>query len=128
MKRRILVISADQYHTRLIRGHLDEAGFDVQVLESGEKAIKAVRVAKPSLILLDWKLPDLSSLAIIRMIRADEQISRLPLILMGREMRADERLIGFESGADLCLDEPFHPREFVARVRALLRRVSPAEV
>jgi two-component system phosphate regulon response regulator PhoB len=98
----------------------------VQVLESGARALSAIHHQKPGLVLLDWRLPDLSSLALIRMIRADEQAARVPLVLVGGlndGMGVEERLAGFDTGADLCLEEPIQPREFVARLRALLRRV-----
>ena len=123
-QRNILIISADEARARLIRNHLCGAGYLVEISRSGENAFDTLRIARPSLVLLDWQLPDLSGLAVIRRLRAAENTARLPVILMGGDMRDEDRLIGLESGADLCLEEPVYPKEFLARVNALLRRIS----
>lgn len=128
MRQTILLISADPYHARLIQNCLAEAGYRVLTSESGERALEIIRIKKPGLVVLDWKLPDLSGLAIIRIIRADERMPKLPIILVGGQMRDEDRLIALETGADLCLAETFQPKVFIARARALLRRAYSPEL
>ena len=128
MRQTILLVSADLYHAHPIQNCLAEAGFRVLTSELGERALDIIRLKKPGLVVLDWKLPDLSGLAIIRVIRSDERISKLPIVLVGGQMRDEDRLIAFETGADLCLAETFQPKVFIARVRALLRRAYSPEL
>jgi two-component system phosphate regulon response regulator PhoB len=123
VQRKVLIISADEDRARLIRAYLSGAGYKVEISRSGENAFVTLLTAIPSLVLLDWRLPDLSSLAVLRRLRAAEKTAMLPLILMGSGMSDEDRLVGLETGADLCLEEPFHPKEFLARVHALMRRV-----
>jgi two-component system phosphate regulon response regulator PhoB len=128
MHRTILLVSADPYYSRPIQNCLVEAGYQVLTSERGGRALEIMRIKKPGLVVLDWKLPDLSGLAIIRIIRADERMSKLPIILVGRQLRDEDRLISLETGADLCLAETFQPKVFIARVRALLRRAYSPEL
>jgi DNA-binding response OmpR family regulator len=74
---------------------------------------------------LDWKLADLSGLAVTRMIRSDsnEQVSNLPIVLLGSEMSENDRIRGLETGADLCLNSTSPPAIFISHLRSLLRRV-----
>ena len=93
MRQIILLVSADPYCARPIQGCLAEAGFQVLTSELGERALEIIQLKKPGLVVLDWKLPDLSGLAIIRLIRADPRISQLPIILMGDRMRDEDPLL-----------------------------------
>lgn len=127
MRQAVLLVSADPYSTRPIQDCLAGAGFWVLTSELGQPALDIIRLKKPGLVVLDWKLPDLSGLAIIRLMRADARISQIPIILMGGQMRDEDRIIGLETGADLCLAETFHPQVFAARARALLRRAYSPE-
>jgi DNA-binding response OmpR family regulator len=124
----ILVISADDSMAKSVITSLSEAGYKVMHTHQGAGAIELIQVKKPTLIILDKELPDYNSLAIIRSLRSDELLDRLPVILMGSNMQEEDVLIGLEVGADLCLLETFHPQVFVARVRSLLRRTETLKV
>ena len=119
---KILIISADDSMAISVMNSLSQAGYKVMHTRQGTGVIDLIQVEKPTLIILDKELPDFNSLAIIRTLRSDGQNNRLPVILMGSNMREEDVLIGLEVGADLCLLETFHPQVFVARVRSLLRR------
>jgi DNA-binding response OmpR family regulator len=125
---KILVISADDSMTNSVNTCLLQAGFKVLYTHRGAGAIDLIQAEKPTLIILDKELPDYNSLAIIRALRSDELYDRLPVVLMGSNMREEDVLIGLEVGADLCLQEAFHPQVFVARVRSLLRRTDSLKV
>lgn len=118
----ILVVSPDHDHSRRLRECLEKAGYRVLVVGLGLSALEMIQNRAPDLVLFDWKLPDLNSLAVIRQIRAGESTMQLPIILKGIEMVEEDLILGLEAGADLCLKEPFHPEVLIARVRALLRR------
>ena len=121
-KQTILVVSPDHEQCKSISDFLEGAGYEVLTANLGYTALEMIRDRKPDLMLLEWKLPDLSGLAVIRIIRSDKQISNLLIILEGMDMKEEDVMLGLEVGADLCLKEPFHPKVIVARIRALLRR------
>ena len=121
LKQMILVISPNDERSKPIRECLEKAGYRVLVARLGQESLEIVRTQRPDLALLDWKLPDLSSLAVIRTIRSEEAILKLPIIMQEVNMQGEDFIRGLEAGADMCLDQPFHPGILIARVRALLR-------
>ena len=119
---KILLISADDSMTSSVIRCLIEADYKVIHSYLGAEAIDLIHAEKPALIILDIEIPDHNNLAIIRSLRSEELGDRIPVIVMGSNLREEDVLIGLEIGADLCLLETFHPQVFVARVRSLLRR------
>jgi DNA-binding response OmpR family regulator len=128
MPNKIMLFSADDSLAHVILTCLREAGYKLVHVSQGVGAMESIHAEKPTLIILDLELPDYNSLAIIRALRNEERHERIPVILMGANMREEDVLIGLEVGADLCLLEAFHPQVFVARVRSLVRRIEPAKV
>jgi DNA-binding response OmpR family regulator len=125
---KILLISADHALSKSLSSCLTQAGYQVIVTSRGAGSIQMIHHEKPALIILDVELPDYNSLAIVRSLRSDHSYPRIPLILMGVNMREEDALLGWEAGADLCLLENFHPQVFIARVRSLLRRSQPLNI
>ncbi len=121
----ILAISPDPTQGARIRQCLESAGYEVLELRRGESVLKALRQVNPQLALLDWDNPGRSALDVTRMIRSSQSFARLPIIMTGMEISGDEKVLALEAGVDLCLDGVLYPREFVARVRSLLRRAGP---
>ncbi len=119
---RILLISADHALITPVRECLVQAGYQVVHTSHGTGSLELIQAKKPALIVLDSRLPDFNSLAIIRSIRSNDAYDRLPLIMIGSDMHEEDAVLGLEVGADLCLLESFHPQVFIARVRSLLRR------
>jgi DNA-binding response OmpR family regulator len=119
---KILLFSADATLAHLLANCLVDADFMLVLISDGLGALDAIHAEKPTLLIFDKDLPGCNSLAIIRALRSEESNGRLPVILLGENMREEDVLLGLEVGADLCLLEAFHPQVFVARVRSLLRR------
>ncbi len=122
----ILSISADPNQGERIHQCLEAAGYEVLNLGRGENVLKALKQSKPQLALLDWDDPDLSALDVTRTIRSTPTFARMPIILTAMEISGDDKVLALEAGVDLCVDGVLYPREFVARVRALLRRAGTA--
>lgn len=120
---RVLVVEDDAKTAQWLRLYLEREGFAVSVVADGRLAVAAVDAESPDLVLLDVMLPGLSGFEVCKAIRAG---SRTPIILITARAAEDDRLRGFEAGADDYVTKPFSPREVVARVRAVLRRASPA--
>jgi two-component system phosphate regulon response regulator PhoB len=118
----VLVAIPNEDQQRLVYECLEKAGYRILVTGLGQGAFQMILDQRPDLAVLDWNLPDLNTLALIRRVRSDANTARLPIIIRGANIRDDRLLLGLEAGADLCLKEPFYPDVFVARVRALLRR------
>ena len=119
----ILVVDDEPKIADLARDYLEHAGFTVRTAADGEAALTAVRRDRPDLVVLDLGLPGLDGLDVTRAIRRD---SNLPVIMLTARDDELDKLLGLELGADDYLTKPFSPRELVARVRAVLRRVDAA--
>lgn len=109
--------------SRVVVRELESAGYDVLHTASGETALHLHRERQPDLVILDWMLPDLDGLEVLRRLR---QSSPTPVLMLTARSEEVDRVIGLEVGADDYLTKPFSMREVVARVAALLRRVERA--
>jgi DNA-binding response OmpR family regulator len=129
VSKKILVVDDEKKFVDVLRGYLEHAGFVVIHAHDGKQALAAFRRDKPNLVLLDLNLPEMDGLDVARTLRAE---SNIPLIMVTARVEETDRLIGLELGADDYITKPFSPREVVARVRAVLRRVegetAPAEI
>ena len=119
----ILVVDDERKIADLARDYLEHAGFAVRIATDGGAALDAIRRDPPDLVVLDLGLPGMDGLDVTRAIRRD---STLPVIMLTARDDELDKLIGLELGADDYLTKPFSPRELVARVRAVLRRVDGA--
>ena len=122
VKERILVVDDDKEIVRLVRGYLQQAGYDVLVAYDGDTAIHTLRRETVDLLVLDLMLPDRDGWDITRLIRSDSSLSHTPIIMLTARVDDVDKILGLELGADDYVTKPFNPRELVARVRALLRR------
>jgi len=120
---RVLVVEDEMNIARLVRDYLEHAGFDVLVAGDGESALASVRGAHPDLLVLDLGLPGRDGLDVTREVR---RTSNVPIIILTARGDEADRIVGLELGADDYIVKPFSPREVVARVRAVLRRVEAA--
>ena len=117
---RILIVEDEREIVRVLRGYLEAAGFQVLEANDGKEGLRIARQEKPALVLLDLMLPKMDGLDVCRALRRD---SNVPIIMITARAEEADRLVGLELGADDYVVKPFSPREVVARVRALLRRV-----
>ena len=120
-KSTVLLVSADLVQVSSLGGRLKKAGYEVYTSSLGWETIELLVETRPDLLILDWELPDLSSMAVIRAIRSRD--SRIPIALTGDQMDETDRVLALEAGADLCLTDTYQPQVAVARLGALLRRV-----
>jgi len=121
---RILVVDDDKGIVRLLRTYLEQAGFQVFVAYDGETALHSVRRERPDLVLLDLMLPDRDGWEITRLIRNDESLARIPIIMLTARVEDTDKIVGLNLGADGYLTKPFTPQVVVAHVRAVLRRAA----
>jgi two-component system KDP operon response regulator KdpE len=121
---RILVVDDDPRLIRLVREVLMAAGYEVLTSAAGEKAIEAVAVQQPALVLLDIVLKDLDGYHVCRRVR---EFSEVPIIMLTAKVTETDMLAGFDAGADDYITKPFSSKELLARVCAVLKRArSPA--
>jgi len=123
----ILVVEDERAIREMVVFTLKRAGFRLKEAEDAAGARRAIADHHPDLILLDWMLPDLSGLELARALRRDEATRELPILMLTARASEDDKVLGLESGADDYLTKPFSARELVARIQALLRRVSGVE-
>ena len=118
---RILIVDDDRAVVRLMRGYLEQANYDVLVASNGTDAWHMIRQERPDLVLLDLMLPDKDGWEITRLIRGDERLAHIPIIMLTARVTDVDKIVGLEMGADDYVTKPYNPREVVARVRARLR-------
>ncbi len=122
----VLVVEDEPKLSRLLADYLVAAEFFPVIIERGDEVMAAVSEHEPSLILLDLNLPGMDGIAVCRELRKH---SNVPVIMVTARTEELDRLLGLELGADDYICKPFSPREVMARVRAVLRRINtPGEV
>ena len=126
----ILVAEDDPNQAELVRRYLEHDGHSVVVVHDGRAAIDEARRRRPDLLLLDVMMPKVDGLDVCRILRAESEV---PIVLLTARSVEDDVLLGFDLGADDYITKPYRPRQMVARVRTILRRVrhvraSPAAV
>lgn len=121
MSQHILVVEDEPKIASLLRDYLANAGYEVTVLDNGAVAAGWVREHAPDAVLLDLMLPGQSGLDVCKSIRG---FSSVPILMVTARVEEIDRLLGLELGADDYICKPFSPREVVARVKAVLRRMS----
>ena len=121
----ILVVDDEPKITQLVRDYLERAGFGVLVAHDGKKALSMAKTEKPDAVILDLGLPQLDGLDFTREFR---KTSNAPIIMLTARSDESDKLIGLELGADDYMTKPFSPKELVARVRVVFRRIENASV
>jgi DNA-binding response OmpR family regulator len=121
---RILVVDDEANIVDLVRLYLEREGFMVESASDGNSAFEKIRKDEPDLVVLDIMLPEMDGFEVCRQTRA---ISEVPIIMLTARDEDFDKIVGLELGADDYLTKPFNPRELVARVKAILRRVDRAE-
>ncbi|MGC9325667.1 MAG: response regulator [Desulfomonilia bacterium] len=118
----ILIVEDEEKIAVLLKDYLEKSGFRASILDRGDEVTSFVKGKAPDLILLDVMLPGLDGMGVCREIR---KFSAVPIIMITAKVEEIDRLLGLELGADDYVCKPFSPREVVARVKAVLRRVHP---
>lgn len=122
MAKKILVVDDAVDSLKLIGLMLKRQGYDVSVAESGGKALQKVNADIPDLIILDVMMPDMDGLEVCRHLRANPKTQDIPIIMFTAKTLIDDKVKGFEAGADDYLTKPTHPAELANRVKSVLKR------
>ena len=124
MSERILVVDDDRNLRKIITTNLELAGYDVTAASSGVEAMQLLEDLQPDLVLLDVMMPSMDGYETTRRIRKHPTNSHVPIILLTAKGEVEDKVQGFDAGADDYITKPFGPQEMLARVRAKIRRVT----
>jgi two-component system phosphate regulon response regulator OmpR len=122
MDNKVLIIDDDERLCKLLREYLEGNGFQVFTLVDGSEALKIIKRESPEIVVLDIMLPEKDGLEVLKEINREYSI---PVIMLTARGEDTDRIIGLELGADDYIAKPFNPRELLARMRAVMRRVTP---
>lgn len=121
-KDRILVIEDESDIARLVTYNLEKHGYKTEAARSGDEALGLVRSRPYRLIVLDLMLPGISGMELCRILKNDPKTASIPIIMLTARSMETDKVEGLEAGADDYITKPFSVREFIARVKAVLRR------
>ena len=132
MSKELIFAVEDEVHIQqLVKYNLEANGYKVLSFGSGESLLEEVKSSVPDLFILDLMLPGMDGLEVCRQLRANQRTASIPVIMLTAKSEEFDKVLGLELGADDYLTKPFSVRELVARVKAMLRRIShtaPPEV
>ena len=126
MSKRILFVEDEAAIREMVEHALSRAGFETRTVADAVQAERAIEQEQPDLVLLDWMLPGVSGLEFARKLRRGEFTRDIPVIMLTAKGEEGDRLSGFDAGADDYVVKPFSVKELMARIRAVLKRVTPA--
>jgi phosphate regulon transcriptional regulator PhoB len=121
-QRTVLVADDEKDIVDLVSYNLTREGFHVLTAANGLESLKIIKKIRPDAVILDWMMPEMDGLEVCRRLRQDPDVSRIPVIMLTARTDTMDKVLGLEMGADDYLTKPFHVRELVARIHALLRR------
>ncbi|HEY0412608.1 MAG TPA: phosphate regulon transcriptional regulator PhoB [Allosphingosinicella sp.] len=125
-KGRMLLVEDDRILADLLVWHFEREQFEVRWTADGDEALLLAEENVPDIVILDWMIEGVSGIEVCRRLRRNSATSNLPIIMLTARGEETDRVRGLETGADDYLTKPFSPRELVARVNAVLRRIRPA--
>ncbi|MCL6251183.1 phosphate regulon transcriptional regulator PhoB [Altererythrobacter sp. KTW20L] len=123
---KLLLVEDDTALAELLEYRFENEGYDVRVTPDGEEAMVLAAEDTPDLVILDWMIEGISGIEVCRRLRRNKETAHVPIIMLTAREGEDDRVRGLETGADDYVTKPFSPRELLARVSAVLRRVRPA--
>lgn len=126
MDPKVLIVEDDANLVELLRYNFEKEGFSTVETGDGEEALVLAQEEAPDIIVLDWMIANLSGIEVCRRLRRDKETAHVPIIMLTAREAEDDRVRGLETGADDYLTKPFSPRELLARVAAVMRRIRPA--
>lgn len=124
----VLLVEDEPAQREILRYNLVSEGYEVTMAENGDDALLLAEEVAPALVLLDWMLPDVSGIEVLRRLKARRQTSEIPVIMLSARSEELDRVRGLETGADDYMVKPYSVSELMARIRTQLRRTRPASV
>lgn len=122
MKHLVMVVEDEEALGLVLKYNLEKDGYDVSVVTNGNKVIAEVESQNPSVVLMDWMLPEISGLELVKLIRSKPDIKDVPIIMLTAKGEEEDKIKGLSSGADDYVTKPFSIPELLARVKAQIRR------
>ncbi len=122
---RILAVDDEPAVGEMLRFILENEGFQADFAEDAAQALSQIRKARPDLILLDWMLPGMSGIELAGRLKSDSETESIPIIMLSAKGEENDKVRGLDIGAEDYVTKPFSARELLARIRSILRRVSP---
>jgi two-component system phosphate regulon response regulator PhoB len=123
---RLLLVEDDQALAELVEFRFKAEGYAVTRTDDGDEALLLAAEEVPDVVILDWMIEGTSGIEVCRRLRRDKQTAHVPIVMLTAREAEDDRVRGLETGADDYVTKPFSPRELVARVNAIMRRIRPA--
>lgn len=128
MNRQILVVEDETPIREMITFVLEQNGFNSIEAKDYEQAFALIKEPYPDLILLDWMLPGGSGIKIAKQLKRNEHTRNIPVIMLTARSDENDKVAGFDAGIDDYVTKPFSPKELIARIKAVIRRVSPTSL
>jgi two-component system phosphate regulon response regulator PhoB len=125
---RVMVVEDESALSTLLRYNLEREGYRVFEAKDGEEALILAEEVKPDVVVLDWMLPELSGIEVCRRLRGRGHMRNVPIVMLTARGEEADRIRGLDTGADDYIVKPFSMTEFLARLRAVMRRVRPSLV
>ena len=123
---KLLLVEDDPALSELLEYRFKNEGYHVRTTSDGDEALLMASEDVPDLILLDWMIEGTSGIEVCRRLRRDKATAHVPIIMLTAREAEDDRIRGLDTGADDYVTKPFSPRELLARVAAVMRRIRPA--
>jgi len=124
-QKKVLIVEDELAIREMMKFAFHDSDYSLLEAEDAEQAQLLIIKERPDLILLDWMLPGMSGLELAQRLKKDEFSQEIPIIMLTARGEENDRIRGLDSGADDYVTKPFSPRELMARIKAVLRRVSP---
>ena len=121
-KAKVLIIEDDRAIVEMLEYNLQEAGYETVSALNGKDGARLAGKERPDLIILDIMLPIVDGFEVCRMLKNDQALAHIPIIILSAKSQETDKIVGLELGADDYVTKPFSPRELIARIRAILRR------
>lgn len=128
MSKKIMVVDDEIESVKLIGLMLQRRGYEIVAAKSGAQALEKAQTEGPDLVILDVMMPDMDGYEVCRRLRADPATANMPIIMFTAKTMVDDKVAGFQAGADDYLTKPVHPEELASRIEAVLRRTSGRQV
>jgi len=120
MMPRILLVDDQEELRLLLQATLEDSEYEMLEAQDGLAALAVARAEKPSLVVMDWMMPGMSGVDVVRALKADPETSSIPVILLTARSQAEDRKVGLAAGANAFLSKPFSPLELIRQVEILL--------
>ena len=122
MKEKVLIIDDETHIVELLKFNIENAGYDVIYSYDGFDGFMKAKEEKPDLILLDWMLPNISGIDVLKKLREDGELKNIPVIMLTARNMENDKVEGLEVGADDYITKPFSIKELLARITSVMRR------